>query len=80
MPEQMIINVDADNFTLGQAEFLLDYAGVHLTQLIEMIQQDTVHENVRVITALIAIQLEPEHPEAALSRVRQLRIRDLQVG
>jgi hypothetical protein len=70
----MQITLNFEQLTLGQAEFLCDYTGRTIDQLEEAI---TGGLTARDVVAIVAVSRQPDNPQAAVERVRSLKVSDL---
>lgn len=75
----MQVQINTDEMTLGQIEFIEDYSEVALLPLIEMIQ-DGGGIPTRALVAILAVQMNPAHPEAGLASAREIKIKEIQLG
>ena len=68
----MEIKVNLDELTYGQAEFLEEYAGLGVDEMLAAVQSGEV--TVKMAVGLLAMQLSPHDPEAGLAEARSLKI------
>lgn len=78
MSNEDTVQFDVDNLTVGQAEFLSEYTGRTIQELMDVIE--TKEYMGRDLTAMLAVVLHPEDPEAGLEDVRNMKASDISVS
>lgn len=71
----MKIEFNADELTLGQAEFLCGYTG----RTIESLQQALTSGDlsIRDLVAILALTRNPGNPQAAVPEIRAMKVSDI---
>ena len=69
------LNFDLNNMTLGQTEFVTDYTGRGVNELLEVLQSGDL--GARDLIAIMCLARNQEDPASELETVRNLKVIEL---